>query len=154
MVECKLKLIYIDNDPDKSLFHSGLVAAFTLLLSRAIRKSVCVEAYINYHGLKLRLLFIGRELRGLSPQERVIRGVLESVLKRGKWPGIILEVLPHDGSTTKPENCVGPEELLDRGVCPSCIYLGEGLHHSFKPWFYAAALMVVYDELCECGDHS
>ncbi len=120
------------------------VAAWSLLLSNNIRRWVVVEADLTMAGRPYCLRVHGSEVRGLAPQETAVEGLARSLLRRGRWPGVSLE-LGH----CSDDGCISAEDFLDGMECPSCLVLGPG-GAGFKPRWLAAALMVVHDERCVC----
>lgn len=143
--ECSLTVYYVDEGCDgDSLLRAAMVAAHSLIVSNDIRRWVCVEAVACRGGSRLLLRVVGAVARGLAVQETALQGLLSSLLRGDKWPGIELREAPP--AAAQPPNCTTVEEVLRKCSCPSCVVVREV--PGFKPWWLAAAAMVRVDECC------
>ncbi|KSW11738.1 hypothetical protein CF15_02675 [Pyrodictium occultum] len=146
---CRVRVLYRDEASPGSLLRAGMVAAAALLLSGGIRRWVCVEAVVWLEAGEWRPVTVridGSRVRWLRADEPTLLGVLSSALERGSWPGI--EANPGD-VLEEAGGCVEAWEVLEEGLCSSCI-LARG-RAGFKPWWLLAAAMVAYDERCLGG---
>jgi len=147
---CRLTLLYRDPGPPgwQSLLRAGLVAAHSLIVSYNVRRWACVEAYARLDsGGWLRLRVEGARVRGLAVQETSLEGLLRSLLRGDRWPGIALSEAPEP--PREPAGCMPAEALVAGGVrdCPECVVV-KGIEGRLQPWWTAAAAMVVLDEPC------
>lgn len=124
-----------------------LTATASLMLSNDVRRDACVVACfgrpVGGVCLRYRLVFYGYAVKGLRMDENVVEGVARSLLRRGRWPGIIVERLP-DGEPCC-SGCVGVEDVLSGRDCGRVICLDGVRGLSFKAWWLAASVMVACD---------
>ena len=140
---------------DTALLDVGLVAAFTLMVSNDIRRDICVKAITRLPPTckdLYEITFYGSKIKGLAPQETMIRGLLDNLLRRGSWPGVHLKRIDglEDGECIDAEAYMASPESIG---CPDCIIVKEPSSRNesgFKPWWLASSIMVVYDEVCGC----
>ncbi len=146
---CRLTVFYRDPGPPgwESLLRAGMVAAHSLIVSYDVRRWACVEAYARLNGGWLRLRVEGASVRGLAVQETSLEGLLRSLLRGDRWPGITLSEVPEP--PREPAGCMRAEALVAGGAgsCPECVVV-KGIEGLLQPWWAAAAAMVVLDELC------
>ncbi len=135
----------------ESLLRAGLVAAHSVIVSYDVRRFVCVEAYARLEGCRwARLVVDGSRVRGLSVQEPALEGLLRSLLRGDRWPGLLLETVQ---GPREPSGCVSVADILGGSIggCPGCVYV-EPVVGVFTAWWAAAAAMVALDERCGgCG---
>ena len=147
---CRVRLLYRSQGCSwDELLAAGLVAAHGLLVSNGVRRDACVDLLLKLPPScgTLRVRVHGGSVKGLAPQETAVQGVLKAFLERGRWPGIrVLEPGEPD-----VDECVAAAHLLGGEADPcavGCVEVPGGL--PFKPWWAAAAVMVLLDERCGC----
>jgi hypothetical protein len=145
--KCRRILCYDAGCSEESALKAGLTAASALLLSNSIRHDACaVVCFGTYRGgrcLRYRLTFLGSYVKGLRVDENTVLGVINSIMKYGRWPGVILERI--DTNLLCCQGCVNALEALASGKC-NCIDVSKSLPgFNLKAWWLAAVTMVVCD---------
>lgn len=147
---CRVRLLYRSQGCSwDELLAAGLVAAHGLLVSNGVRRDACVDLVVQVPPScrRLHVRVHGARVKGLAPQETAVQGVMKAFIGRGRWPGV--EELDPQGF--EADACMPAARLVEEGVDPCsavCIEVPGGL--PFKPWWAAAAVMVLLDERCGC----
>lgn len=156
MEDHRYTIRYIDATRARSYSDALLLllrlASAALLLSNDIRRWVVFEGSVALSdGGFVQLHVDGSKVRGLAPQATALEGIARALVKRGRWPGIVVRRVGREPSC---EDCVAAAAFLEAdGTCPGCLCLQSGGDEgaTFKPWWLLTALMVVHDERCICG---